>query len=98
MRLQARHAVCVHGRGLVARVFEGCHPPHGVSPPIALPWPPSHGSLLVPGATGLIGDLRRLKLKQALELRSEMAQRAAAASSQRRTVDRMVLGLAKQGI
>ncbi|KAL6780521.1 CGL63 [Auxenochlorella protothecoides x Auxenochlorella symbiontica] len=49
-------------------------------------------------ASGLVQDLRSLPSKHALSLRSEVAQKLAVAETQRKAVDKLVLGLARQGI
>ena len=49
-------------------------------------------------AAGLLGDLRTLPSKEALQLRAEVAQKAAVAAGQRSSIQKMVHALAREGI
>ena len=46
----------------------------------------------------LLGDLRQLPSKAALQLRADVAQAASVAGSQRSEIEKMVIRLAKQGV
>ncbi|GAB4819078.1 hypothetical protein N2152v2_006124 [Parachlorella kessleri] len=49
-------------------------------------------------ARALLGDLRQLPSKAALQLRADVAQAASVANSQRSEIEKMVIRLAKQGV